>query len=264
MANADDMTSSGQTPADTTPVGQGSTNKVRVWDLPTRIFHWALAGAILFSWASYEFSELLANPSLSYHRYSGYVVIILVTWRLLWGIAGPTNARFSNFLRGPKTVLGYAGALFTGRDRPYLGHNPLGAYGVLLLLAFAGFQATLGLMSEEHNFTMWGPLSHLPDQATKEWITELHSEFFYSALLVLIGIHVASGLFHVVFKREPLIKAMVTGDKPALHDYADMSDGTAAAQKGALGTNLRALILLAISAGLFYAVIIALGGKVFY
>ena len=249
---------------DETARGVKTAGTVRVWDLPTRIFHWLLAAAILFSWASYEFSEVLGNPSLSYHRYCGYLVIILVVWRVLWGFAGPHHARFANFVQGPARVARYAAALVTGRDRPYLGHNPLGAYGVLALLAFAGFQATLGLMSEEHNFTMWGPLSHLPDQATKEWITELHGEFFYSALLIMIVIHVASGLYHVMFKREPLIKAMVTGDKPAGHDYADVDGPGAPAIGGTATTCLWALVLLAASAGLFAGTIVALGGKIFY
>ncbi len=240
------------------PANTAESRGVRVWDLPTRMFHWLLALSILFGWVSYEFSEAIGDPGLVYHRYNGYFVVVLVIWRILWGLGGPASVRFASFLRSPKTVLAYTANLFRGQDRPYLGHNPLGGYAVLALLLAAGFQATLGLFSEEE-YTVWGPLSHIPGAALKEQITELHQSFF-NVIIALVVLHVLANLYHGLFKREPLIKAMVTGAKPE----GDYADADTAPKSQPIATIVTAIILFAVSVGIFVAAIKILGGRVIY
>lgn len=242
--------------ADASVRGDG---RVFVWDLPTRIFHWLLVGLIVFAWVSYEFSGAFGDPAMKLHRYNGYAIAILIIWRVLWGVFGSSTSRFSGFVRGPATVLSYAKTLVSGRDQPFFGHNPLGAYGVVVLLAAVTFQAVLGLQAEEQNMTTWGPLSHLPDEATKKAITELHGSF-YNVILVLAAVHIVAGLYHVFLRREPLIKAMITGHKPN-RDYAARPRHAPLAAPASL---LRAFGLLVVAAGVFAVAIIALGGRLFY
>ncbi len=149
------------------------------------------------------------------------------------------------------------------RERPYASHNPLGAYAVLALLGFVLVQSSLGLVAVEHNWTTWGPLSHLiKDGALQSRLTKLHGQFFYWGLLILVGIHVAAALYHSIFRGEPLVRAMVTGRKPA-HRYAD-ADAVIGSQWSTGTTIGAALGWLAVSMALFGGVIVTLGGKIFY
>ena len=101
---------------------------IKVWDLPTRLFHWALVLLIVVSWATSEFAEALHDATLKYHRFSGYIILVLVVWRLLWGVVGPAASRFSNFVRGPRAAFGYVRDQLAGMPRRFLGHNPVGGY----------------------------------------------------------------------------------------------------------------------------------------
>ncbi|MGF1648947.1 MAG: cytochrome b/b6 domain-containing protein [Hyphomicrobiaceae bacterium] len=243
--------------------GTGAASSVPVWDVPTRLFHWALVLSIVGSWASYEFSDWLRDPTLKIHRYFGYAAVILIVWRLLWGVFGPRAARFAVFVRGPVSVATYTWDLIRLRERPYASHNPLGAYAVLALLGFVLVQSSLGLVAVEHNWTTWGPLSHLiKDGALQSRLTKLHGQFFYWGLLILVGIHVAAALYHSIFRGEPLVRAMVTGRKPA-HRYAD-ADAVIGSQWSTGTTIGAALGWLAVSMALFGGVIVTLGGKIFY
>lgn len=242
-----------------TSVSVDTEEKVRVWDLPTRIFHWTLVATILFGWISIEFNEALNDPGLVYHRYNGYLAFVLILWRVLWGLGGPDSARFIRFVRGPKTVLTYTASLFSGREAHYLGHNPLGALGVLALLAAVAMQSGLGLFTEEHNLTMWGPLADLLSEDMKKTVREWHEEFF-NVLIALIVAHVLAAFYHVIFKRDPIVRAMVTGKKPA-GAYVDRDEITPASP---LTAGVWALVLLGIAVGVFWGGITILGGKVIY
>lgn len=246
--------------AEASTTARTDTRQVRVWDLPTRIFHWMLVALMVMAWASFEFSEALNDPTLKLHRYTGYTIIILVIWRLIWGVIGSPSARFKTFVKGPRDVLQYTMDLIRGRDRRYLGHNPLGSYGVLALLGLVGLQGVLGLMAEEHNGVTWGPLSHLTSM--NEEITELHEELFYAGILAVVVIHVVANLYHGFFKREPLIVAMFTGRKPG-HE-TDYSDAESKVYDSPLRTALLAAAVLAVSAVIFAGGITFLGGRLFY
>lgn len=225
-----------------------STAHVAAWDLPTRLFHWTLAILILTAWVSYRYSETLGDNLLKWHRWNGMAILVLLVWRLLWGVFGSSTSRFGTFLRGPAAIIDYARELLTGRSRRFLGHNPLGALMVLALLSIAAVQGALGLFTIEHNDLTAGPLYRLVDEATAKQVSRWHRWLYYWVLLPAVAVHVTANIFYGVVKREPLIKAMFTGSKPAA-TYED--EATAAIVARPL---LRATICLVV------AIAIVLGG----
>lgn len=235
-----------------------ASQSVRAWDLPTRIFHWVLVFLILSAWVSIEFSNEIGDATMQWHRYNGYALLIIILWRLLWGLFGSSTSRFGNFVRGPGAALSYATNLLRGRERHYLGHNPLGSYMILALLAAVAFQTILGLFSTEHNYLTWGPLAPLISDGLTKSITGLHKEFFDLAILPLIGIHIVANFAYAAFKRDPLVKAMVTGRKPA-GEYADEAEAQIAG-----APMVRALACLVVSAAIVLGGILIAGGKLLY
>ena len=234
---------------------------VRVWDLPTRLFHWSLVVLIVCAWASFEFSDLVGDKTLLWHRLNGYAVLILLIWRVLWGLVGSPSARFATFLAWPWTAAAHAVDLIRGRDRHYLGHNPLGAYMIIALVAVVATQGTLGLMATEHNYVTWGPLTALAgsDERSIE-LAKWHVWMFDSVLLGLIALHIAANVLYRLIKKDRLIEAMVTGTKPP-GSYED-EDRLANAEINR--PLLRAFVCLVLAAAIFAGAIKALGGKLFY
>lgn len=190
------------------PAAIGST-KLAVWDLPTRLFHWALVGLIGFSWWTGEQGEN------DLHFYSGYAVLTLLIFRLLWGIFGSSTARFSSFVRGPGAVADYLGRM---KAWPGVGHTPLGALSVLALLAILFLQVGTGLIQTDDDGLVEGPLAPLVSYDVAEAAHDLH-EVSFDLLLVLIGLHVAAILFYRLALGKRLLGAMITGkadlDSPA-------------------------------------------------
>jgi cytochrome b len=231
---------------------------VRAWDLPTRVFHWTLVVLLICAWASFEFAESVGDNTLKWHRYNGYALLILLVWRLLWGVVGSSTSRWWSFVRWPWVALGYLLDLVRGRPRHFLGHNPLGTYLILALLAVVGLQAVLGLMTVEHNDTSWGPLYKLVSEGTGKQIAYFHVRLLNYVILPLVIVHITANVLYGIFKKEPLIRAMVTGTKPAAA-YEDGREAAIAARP-----ILRALLCLAIAAAAVFAAIVALGGKIIY
>lgn len=180
-----------------------------VWDWPVRLFHWSLVVSILGAFVT----NRLGVKYFAYHVWFGYAVLALVAFRLLWGVVGPRHARFGNFLRGPKAVLGYVTAIGRGRHTRYPGHNPLGALMVVTLLGLVALQASLGLFANDEIFNA-GPLAGLVSKSLSLELTSLHRKIFYW-IAAAIALHVAAVIAHVRFKRENLVLAMITGKKPA-------------------------------------------------
>src|SRR5258706_11271525 len=118
-----------------------SPPSTRVWDLPVRLFHWALAVVILFSYISGE----IGGNWLEWHMYSGFTALGLVLFRVVWGFVGGYHARFANFLRGPGAGMTYLRAFLAGNFQPTVGHNPLGAVSALVLLLSVAVQAVTRL-----------------------------------------------------------------------------------------------------------------------
>jgi cytochrome b len=174
---------------------------VAVWDLPTRLFHWALAALIGLSWWTAE------EDRIEQHLYSGYAVLTLLLFRLLWGLFGSSTARFRNFIRGPAAVLAYVRDM---RGWRAIGHSPLGALSVVALLGLSLFQVGTGLFNADNDGLYEGPLARLASEVWVETAHDLH-EIAFNVLLVFIAIHVAAVLFYRLFLGKKLLGPMLTG-----------------------------------------------------
>lgn len=217
----------------------------KVWDLPLRLFHWALVGLVAFSYATAE----LGLASMQWHIYSGYAILTLLIFRVVWGLVGSRHARFASFVQGPTKILRYAGELVRSRERRYLGHNPLGALSVIAFLLLLGLQVGSGLFSADDILTE-GPLATLVSSGLSEELTDLHKATF-DYIVALIVLHLLAVAFHSFVKREGLIRAMVTGRKKPV-DASEV--GPAAAEPG-LSTSFRGLLVLAIAAAAVYGIV---------
>jgi cytochrome b len=173
---------------------------VAIWDLPTRIFHWALVALIGLSWWTAE------AGLLEWHYRSGLAIFGLLAFRIVWGLIGSSTARFANFVRGPRTILDH----LRGRGGPVLGHSPIGALSVIALLVAVSAQVGLGLFASDEDGLMSGPLAGWISDDLSERITDLHHDLF-DYLLILIGLHVAAIFYHLLVKRDNLTGPMVTG-----------------------------------------------------
>ena len=178
--------------------------RARLWDAPVRIVHWGLVLLIGFSWWSAE------TDRLQWHRWSGYAVIGLLVFRVLWGLWGSRSARFSSFVKGPGATLGYLRSLPSRAPADTPGHNPLGALSVLAILGVLAFQVATGLFAVDIDAFEAGPLSDRVDFETGRMISEWH-EASFTVLQVLVAVHVAAVLWYLFWKRSNLISAMFTG-----------------------------------------------------
>jgi cytochrome b len=241
--------------ASTSSPGIGGPETVRAWDLPTRVFHWSLVLLMLCSWATFQYSEVIGDHRLVWHKRSGYAVLILVVWRLIWGFVGSSTSRFSGFIRGPGAALAYARDLVAGRSRHFLGHNPLGALMVLVLLALVGAQAAMGLFTVEHNDLTAGPLYRLVDEETQKLLSRWHRRAVYWFLIPAIVLHVTANVLYGLAKKDPLIRAMITGRKHAA-PYEDAAEADVVRRP-----LIRAVGVLILAAALVLGGILALGGR---
>ncbi len=173
----------------------------RVWDLPTRLFHWSLVVLFGLGWWSAE------TGRDTVHFWSGYALLFALLFRLLWGFAGSSTARFSGFVRGPRAVLRYVRA---GWREPLIGHSPLGALSVIAMLALLLAQVGLGLVATDEDGLEAGPLAMAVSMDASDRARELH-ELNFDLLRILIAVHIAAVLFYWLLLKKPLIPPMVTG-----------------------------------------------------
>jgi cytochrome b len=173
----------------------------RVWDVPTRLFHWTLVILVALSWWSAEYGRD------DLHLYLGYGVLSLLFFRIGWGLVGSSTARFSAFIRGPYSVLRYI------RDRfrwPLAGHAPLGALSVLALIAMLLVQVGTGLFALDEDGLYGGPLASMVSIAASDTARELHEEL-WNVLLALIALHIAAILLYRLALGKNLLGPMITG-----------------------------------------------------
>ena len=184
---------------------QKSLYQIRVWDLPTRLFHWGLVACITGS----AISGLVGGSALDWHFRFGYVVIALLAFRLVWGLVGGRWSRFGAFIYAPQSVLHY----IRGSSKPEhsVGHSPLGALSVFALLGFLAAQVGTGLMSDDE-VAYSGPLTYLVSNATVELATFYHAAVGKWALLGLVLLHIIAVIFYQ-YRQHKLINAMLHGDK---------------------------------------------------
>lgn len=196
------------------PVG-GARVRVRVWDWPTRAFHWLLVVLIPASWWTAQSGRTALHATL------GVVMAGLVLFRLIWGVVGGSTARFANFLRGPRAVLSYLnGRAAQELGQKPLGHNPLGGWSVAAMLLVLTMQVGLGLFAVDGDGIVAGPLAGLVSLETSESLTERHATLF-NLLLALIALHVlAIGVY--ALRRRNLVTPMLTGRAEAIDGAGEM------------------------------------------
>ena len=169
---------------------QNNRLAVRIWDLPTRLFHWALVVCIVGAFVSVKMGGLY----MDWHVRFGCTALGLILFRLLWGFAGPRYARFAHFVRGPGAVVRY----LKGAAAP-AGHNPLGALSVMALLLVVGFQAVSGLFTTDDIMTQ-GPLFGYVSEATASAMTSWHKLNEW-VIIGLVALHLMAVTWYAVVRR---------------------------------------------------------------
>lgn len=201
-----------------------STRPLRVWDLPTRIFHWLLAFCVISSIISGE----VGGNAIIWHFRLGYCVITLLIFRVVWGFVGGHWSRFKQFFYSPLTILRY----LRGQSKPEheAGHNPLGSLSVWGLLFILGAQVATGLMSDDE-IASQGPLVQFISGATSSLATSYHKHWGKVIIILLIALHIAAILFYLFKKKENLIRPMLRGDKSIQVDIDLLPSKDKAAQR---------------------------------
>ena len=170
-----------------------TTTQIRVWDAPTRVFHWLL----VLSFAGAYLTSESERWSLA-HITLGYTLGGLIAFRLIWGFVGTRYARFTSFVKGPSEVLQYAKSMATLKPKHFVGHNPLGAVAIVLLIA-SGIAIVV---------TCYAAFNEIGG----EWVAELH-EIASHIMLILVGIHIVGVIAASWLHKENLARAMVNGFK---------------------------------------------------
>ena len=194
---------------------------MRAWDLPTRLFKWLLVLLVFTAWLTQQGGDAWIRV----HIVNGYAVLVLLAFRLLWGLFGSSTARFAAWVTWPWKAALYTFELLRGRGRPYLGHNPLGGWMIIALLGLVGAQAATGLFTVDNNGIYGGPFSNLdfgdPTPLQSRFSRWHHSAF--GLILAFVAVHVTVNLFYQFVKKDPVVRAMITGDKP-VEPFADQPE----------------------------------------
>ncbi|HEX5634213.1 MAG TPA: cytochrome b/b6 domain-containing protein [Gemmatimonadales bacterium] len=209
---------------------------VRVWDLPTRIFHWTLVALVAFSFTTGK----VGGGWMEWHVKSGYAILALLLFRVAWGLVGSDTSRFAHFLRGPRAAWRYGRETLAGRHPTLPGHNPLGGWMVLLMLAVLAVQATSGLFVDDEIATQ-GPLAARASGEVVGRMSELHEDNQW-VIVGVVSLHVLAILAYRFALRVSLVPAM-------WHGRAPVPPGVAPPR---MRPTALAAALLAIAAGFVY------------
>jgi cytochrome b len=175
-------------------------DQARVWDLPTRIFHWALALLVVAAFVSAK----IGGAAMVWHGRCGLTILGLLVFRIVWGFVGSTYARFAQFVRGPAAIRAYLRGEWRGQ-----GHNPLGALSVLALLGVLAAMAGTGLFAND-DIAFEGYLAPLVGSDLSGQITGIH-HLLEKLLMLVVALHVGAIVFYVRVKKHNLVKPMLTG-----------------------------------------------------
>jgi cytochrome b len=212
---------------------------LRIWDLPTRLFHWALAAGV----TGLIVTGLLGGNAMLWHFRLGYVVLVLLVFRLLWGFFGGFWSRWSQLPLSPRHV----GAYFKGvSGHAFPGHNPLGSWSILAMLFILGFQVSTGLVSDDE-IANAGPLTSLVSGSWVSWATSWHKLWGKWTILSLVALHLLALIWYRLKKHQSLVPAMLHGDKSLSVSVTETQDRT--------GHRLLALVLLALSSMAVWALL---------
>jgi cytochrome b len=180
---------------------------VRVWDMPVRLFHWLVVLLLVVQFITGK----IGGDWMPIHVYSGYTILVLVVFRIIWGFAGSTHARFASFMAGPRATYRFAVRLFSRQAVPQVGHNPLGGWSVAAMVILLALQTGSGLFAND-GLETFGPLVKLVSLDTSNALTEFH-RWNFRVLAVVSALHILAVIFHWLVKKENLIGAMFTGVK---------------------------------------------------
>lgn len=216
--------------------------KVRVWDLPLRLFHWVLALLLVAA----VVTQNIGGNAMEWHFRIGYAVLTLIAFRILWGVLGPRYARFSSFIYGPSSILGYVRGKERGTQATRLGHNPLGGLSVLAMLGVVLIQAVSGLFAND-DIAYDGPLVKFISKELSDRMTWFHADINAIVIYVLVALHLLAIAFYGIVKRRNLVKPMITGDQEIESAAPEANDSWT--------MRLWALVLLAVCAGAVYYVV---------
>jgi cytochrome b len=184
------------------------TASASAWDLPTRLFHWALVALICTSFISVK----IGGNAMQYQVWSGAAILALLLFRLIWGFVGSRTARFVHFVRGPAAAWRYARSLLGPDPERHLGHNPLGGWSIVAMLLALALQAITGLFATDDIATQ-GPLYSRVSEETANRLTAIH-HFNEKVIIALVALHILAVIFYLLVKKENLVTPMITGRKP--------------------------------------------------
>jgi cytochrome b len=232
--------------SDPAPMRHGQ-QAVRVWDLPTRLFHWSLVLCVVGSFAS----AWIGGNAMSWHLRFGYAVCALLAFRIVWGFAGGRWSRFANFVYSPATLARYLRGANRDHEHLDVGHNPLGSASVFAMLLVLLAQVASGLFADDEIATT-GPLNKFVSNAMGLWFSAYHEAIGQWLLLALIALHVAAILTYRLRLRTDLIGPMISGDKL-------LPSGVPASQDDR-STRALAVVLLTACAAVVACVVAIVGG----
>ncbi|MCW1402646.1 cytochrome b/b6 domain-containing protein [Novosphingobium sp. MW5] len=176
--------------------------KTRLWDLPIRLVHWSLVVLIPAMWWTAE------NGDLSTHMTLGYVILAIVLFRIIWGFVGSSNARFSQFLKGPGAVMAHLGGK---AQKAYAGHNPAGGWSVLALLLLLATQLGLGLFALDED-NVGSLLTSMVSYDTARAMADLH-EIGFNVILAFVVLHIGAVIYYSLVKKDRIVPPMITGSR---------------------------------------------------
>lgn len=213
-----------------------SIHKVRVWDLPTRIFHWALVAGVI----GLAITGTVGGNAMVWHFRFGYSVLTLLLFRVVWGLVGGRWSRFGAFIYSPQSVINY----LKGRGKPEhgVGHSPIGAGSVFAMLGFLLAQAGTGLLSDDE-IAFSGPLTRFVSNSMVSLATNYHKNIGKWVLLALVVLHILAIVFYL-WRKHNLVHAMLHGDKHLVTSVPPSRDDSA--------SRLFALAVLAVCAAAVY------------
>ncbi len=220
--------------------------KIRIWDLPTRIFHWALAAGVIGSVVTAK----IGGNAMEWHFRFGYLILTLLVFRFVWGLVGGHWSRFASFIYSPATLLRYLRGHARPEEHLDVGHSPLGAGSVFALLAILTLQVGTGLFADDE-IANAGPLVRFVSSATSSLASGWHKNFGQWLIIALVVLHLGAIAFYRFRRGRDLVRPMLTGDKMLAGKVPASADGA--------GHRGMALMLIALCAALV-GWLVSLGG----
>lgn len=219
------------------PATAGNGRRIRLWDLPVRLIHWSLVVLLAALWWTWH------SGRTPLHEKLGYITLGVLLFRLYWGVFGSSTARFSHFVKGPRQIAAYV----RGTSRANIGHNPLGALSVILLLGLMMVEVGFGLFAQDVDAEESGALARFVSYDTADWARGWHAALF-NEILAVVALHVLAIFFYLVVKRDNLVGPMVTGRKSFEEQVAQPA--MASLTRALIGIVISGAIAWWVSAGL--------------